>query len=176
MDVSQAKFNIQILSNLINSNSEYTIHQPKAFHVWIFESKCSHVFRCVFGFEKTVDVFKSIIVWQIHIIITVHRHSHILVRIVKQCCALRKLPDSLQINSHNQVARWRKHLEFHKCSWPICLRHTSDDSLREVWCKWVSGLFLRNVFGWCRSVSTSIVSLCSTHSPTSWLRQVPFIW
>ena len=32
------------------------------FRVSIVESKCSHVFRCVRGFEKSVDVFESIIV------------------------------------------------------------------------------------------------------------------
>ena len=60
--VSQVGFNVQVLSSLINSGSEYTIQQQKTVHDGIFESKCSHVFRCVFGFEKTVDVFESIIV------------------------------------------------------------------------------------------------------------------
>ena len=53
----------------------------------------------------------------------------------------------------------------------LCLRRTSDDPLREVWCKCVSGLCLENVLCWCRSVSTSMASLCSTNLPTSWLRQ-----
>ena len=62
----------------------------------------------------------------------------------------------------------------HDFSWSICQlcpRHTSDDLLLEVWCRWVSGLFLGNVLCCCRSVSTSMVSLCTTNSPTSWLRQ-----
>ena len=44
-------------------------------------------------------------------------------------------------DSHSQVARCAKHLEFRTCSWPIrqlCLRHNCDDLLQEVWCKWVS--------------------------------------
>ena len=60
--VSQVKFNVQVLSSLINPNSKHTVQQQKLLHVRIFESKCSHVFRCVFGLEKTVDVFESIIV------------------------------------------------------------------------------------------------------------------
>ena len=38
-----------------NPNSKQTVQQQKAFHVWIFASKCSHVFRCVFVFEKTFE-------------------------------------------------------------------------------------------------------------------------
>ena len=68
----------------------------KAFHVWIFESKCSHVFRCVFGFYKTVDVF-PIIVWQTRKIVAVHRHSHFLIWIVKQCCAVFASSDQIHI-------------------------------------------------------------------------------
>ena len=46
---------------------------------------------------------------------------------------------SLHISSSpSQTAKCGKHLEFRTCSWPICqlcLRHTFDDPLREVWCK-----------------------------------------
>ena len=35
------------------------------------------------------------------------------------------------------------------------------------------GCFLGHVLCWCRSVSTWMVSLCSTNSPTSWFRQAP---
>ena len=72
--MSQITFNVQLLSRLINFNSNASVQQQKAFHVSIFESTCSHVFRCVFGFDKTVDVM--------------HCHCHILVWIVKQCCAV----------------------------------------------------------------------------------------
>ena len=92
------------------------------------------------------------------------------------CLPLGSLLTLHRSGSHNQVARCGKRLEFHTCSWRICqlcLGHTSDDPLREVLCKWVTGLFLENVLCWCRSVSTSMVSLCSTNSPTSWLRQAP---
>ena len=89
-------------------------------------------------------------------------------------CLIESLLTLTKSDSHNQVARCGKHFGFDTCSWPICqlcLRHISDDLLREVGCKWVSGLFLRNVLCWCRSVSTSIVSPCSTNSSTSWSRQ-----
>ena len=45
-------------------------------------------FRCVFGFEKTVDVFESIIVWQTHKVVAMHCQSHILIWTVEQCCTV----------------------------------------------------------------------------------------
>ena len=167
----------QVLSSLISPNCKHTVQQQKTFHGWICESKSSHLFRCVFGFEKIVDVFESIIVWQTHKVVACHSHldsdCETMLRCVRLFGSLLTLHKS---SSHNQVARCGKHLEFRTCSWPICqlcLRHTSDDPLRLVRCKWVSGLFLGNVLCWCRSVSISMVSLGSTNSPTSWLRQEP---
>ena len=165
---------------LISSNSKHTIQQQKAFHVGIFESKCSHVFRCVFGFEKTIDVFESIIVLTNT---QSHRRALPILHLDSDCgtmlhcvCLSGSLLTLHGSGSQNQIARCWKRLAFRTCSWSfcqLCLRHTSDDPPRDVWSKWVSVLFLGNVLCWCRSVSTSMVSVCSTNLPTSWLRQAP---
>ena len=46
------------------------------------------VFRCVFGFEETVDVFESLIIKQTLKLVAVHCHSHILICTVEQCGAV----------------------------------------------------------------------------------------
>ena len=97
--MSSVKFNVQVLSSLISPNSKHTVQQQQTFHVWLFESQCSHVFRCVFGFEKTVDVFESIIVWQTHKVVAAHCHSHILIWIVKQCCTVFASSEASQLST-----------------------------------------------------------------------------
>ena len=46
--MSQVRFNVQEFSSLICPDSKHTSQQQKTFRIRIFESKCSHVFRCVF--------------------------------------------------------------------------------------------------------------------------------
>ena len=47
------------------------------------------VVYCVFGFEKSIDVFESIIIIQQSLkVVALHCHSHILTWIVEKCCAV----------------------------------------------------------------------------------------
>ena len=56
--------------------------------------KCSNVFRCVFGLEKTVVVCQSIIIQPTLKVVAMHCHYHILIWIVKQCCAVFASPEA----------------------------------------------------------------------------------
>ena len=62
--VSQIKFNIQVCPVWSTPTLNSRLNNSKLFTSESSESKCSHVFRCVFGFEQTIDVFESIIIWQ----------------------------------------------------------------------------------------------------------------
>ena len=56
-----------------------------------FESLCPsvlHVVCCVFGFEKSIGVFESIIIQQTLGVVALHCHSHILIWITEQWCAV----------------------------------------------------------------------------------------
>ena len=154
-----SSINVQQLSSLIcprlstHSSTTEDVSHPN-LRIQVFP--CLSL--CILDLEKTVDVFKSIVIWQTHKVVAVHCcHFHILVWNVEQCCAVFASSEALLIlhrsSSRNQVARCGKHLEFHTWSWPICqlcLRHTSDDLPQVVWRQLVSGLFLGNVLCWCR--------------------------
>ena len=129
---------------------------------------------CVFGFEKSIDVFESL---------TSNKHSKLPSRIAiltswfglwnnaALCLPLGNFLTLHRSDPHKQTARCGKHLEFHSCCWPICqlwLRHISDDLLREVRCKWVSPSFLGSMLCWWRSVSTSMILVWQTHRHHDW--------
>ena len=113
----------------------------KLFLFWICESKCSYIFRCIFGFENPCVLSPS--ASEKHTKSSwAHCLSHILIwncGTIMHCVVS---PEASQLSTdqvhHNQVARCGKRLEFRAWSWSICqlcLWHTSDNPLCEVWCK-----------------------------------------
>ena len=124
--MSQVRFNVQVLSSLINSNSKLSIQQQKPFHVRVFESQCSLVFRCVFGFEKFVDVFLSPSSSDKH----TKSYPHIFVWVAEQDCNVCASSESSQLSKDQshvvKLLTKRRVLS--------CLHNISDDLLLEVGC------------------------------------------